>query len=126
MSHIAAHGSRCDTRSKQQNVVSERQPHNNTFEILNTVKVGTEVGIVALAEEFDHRVAFVIYRLIDAHDERDYMGPFMIDVDGVVRVAGPLIRSDLKPYRFIIEALASDGMSSRSDILSVFLKQVKH
>ena len=84
MSYSAAHGSRCQMQSSQEERFGfDRQPLNNNYEILDTAKVGSEVGIIASAEEFDQRFAMVIYRLVDTRAEDDYTGPFMIDADGM-------------------------------------------
>ena len=78
------------------------------------LRTGTEVGVRAWPDEFDLDLHTVIYRLLDADGESDYLGPFMIDAEGIVRVAGLLDES--REYTFIIEALSSDGGSARSDL----------
>lgn len=127
MSHSAALGSRCHMQSsREESLRSDRQPLSNKYEILETAKVGSEVGIIASAEEFDQHFAMVIYRLVDIQAEGDYTGPFMIDADGIVRVADQLSCSDTEAYRFTIEALASDGSSSLSETLSISVVRVHH
>lgn len=46
--------------SREESLGSDRQPLSNKYEILETAKVGSEVGIIASAEEFDQRFAMVI------------------------------------------------------------------
>jgi hypothetical protein len=89
---------------------------------LRKVRTGTEVGVRASPEEFDFHLHTVIYRLLEADGESDYSGPFMIDAEGIVRVAGVLDES--RDYAFIIEALSSDGESVQSDVQTLSIGDI--
>ena len=86
---------------------------NRRVATLLELRTDTEVGVRAWPDEIDFHLHTVIYRLLDVDGETDYLGPFMIDAEGILRVAGLLDES--KEYAFIIEALSSDGESVQSE-----------
>jgi len=83
--------------------------------------VGSEVGIRAWPDELDFELTTVIYRLLEVDGETAYSGPFMIDAEGIVRIAEDLSKQNSASYSFVIEALASDGTSCQSDVQTLFV-----
>ena len=90
-------------------------------DIKATRDIGAEVGIRAWPDELNFHASTVIYRLLEVDGETDYSGPFMIDAEGIVRIAGDISKAKKGSYSFIIEALASDGTSSQSDVQTLFV-----
>lgn len=86
------------------------------------LRTGSEVGVRAWPDEFDFHLHTVIYRLLEVDGESDYTGPFMIDAEGIVRVAGVL--DERKEYGFIIEALSSDGESVQSEVQTLSIADI--
>jgi hypothetical protein len=86
------------------------------------LRTGTEVGVRAWPDEFDFDVHTVVYRLLETDGESDYAGPFMIDADGVVRVAGSL--DENRKYAFIIEALSSEGENVQSEVQTLSVSEI--
>lgn len=86
------------------------------------LRTGTEVGVRAWPDEFNFHLHTIIYRLLEQDGERDYSGPFMINAEGIVRVAGLLDEND--KYSFIIEALSSDGKSVQSEVQTLCVEDI--
>jgi hypothetical protein len=82
--------------------------------------VGAEVGIAAAVDYgMNAPMGFVIYRLVDERSLSEYRGPFMIDIDGVVRVAKDIHVTKEKEYSFMIEAISENGFTMLSEVQSV-------
>lgn len=95
---------------------------NRRVATLLDLRTGTEVGVRAWPDEFNFHLHTVIYRLLEKDGERDYTGPFMIDAEGIVRVAGLL--DENHKYSFIIEALSCDGKSVQSEVQTLSVEDI--
>lgn len=115
---VAEHqASKSDENSARLSVESRRR-----VATLLDLRVGTEVNVRAWPDELDLNLHSVIYRLLEVDGESDYAGPFMVDAEGIVRVAG-LLDED-QQYAFIIEALSSDGEHVQSEIQTLSVADI--